>query len=332
MSQSYLGPIPSGASLTPRALLTFEHRLAESELFSDASLERLLDGYPRTSLHVTTMGESFEEGGWRTGEVTDISGAELLDAVKNGHLWLNVKELHRHDEGLRRLLDDLYAEIGRAWQTAVPRWCAGTLLISSPRAFVHYHSDSVPNLLWQIRGRKRVLVYPVQDVELAPPECLERICAGESDEGLPYTAHFDQRAEVVELSPGQAIAWPQNSPHRVENIEGVNVSLSTEHLTPTARRRVDVLRANRILRRRLGVKAPSTELGGLRAAAKRMLANSERVWQKIRRRPPISFEIPATFRVAPEAPGGFVDQPLDACSRDAESRTAITQGDDAEDA
>ena len=35
-------------------------------------------------------------------------------------------------------------------------------------------------------------------------------------------------------------AWPQNAPHRVSNLDGLNVSLSTEYFTRQSRRRFQV--------------------------------------------------------------------------------------------
>lgn len=305
----YLQPtIPAGASLTPAHLLRFGHRLAECELFTDPSLERLLDNYPRDSLHITTMGERFEDGGWQTGRVGERSGKEILQAIRNGHLWLNVKHLHVHDRSLGRLLDDLYEELQQCWQARVPRWRAGTLLLSSPTAFVHYHADSVPNILWHIRGQKRVYVYPVDDPELAPPDALERICAGQQDEALPHRSSFDQKAQIVDLEPGQAVAWPQNSPHRVENLAGMNVSLSTEHLNSAARRLVNVRRANRLLRRPLSGRCCSVRVTGFGYHLKALLANSQRALHKLQGRAPISFPMEAHFHLDPQAPRGFAAQ------------------------
>jgi hypothetical protein len=35
-----------------------------------------------------------------------------------------------------------------------------SLLISSPGAMVDYHANPGPNILWHVRGNKRVWIYP----------------------------------------------------------------------------------------------------------------------------------------------------------------------------
>ncbi|MCA8957668.1 MAG: hypothetical protein KDC87_16450 [Planctomycetes bacterium] len=300
------GDAPDVPDLRGERIQTFAHGLAGHPLFSDESLERLLDDYPRSHLHVTTMGRCFAEGGWRTGEVVGLRGSEILRAVRDGHLWLNIKYLHAVPE-YAALTNALYEEIASRTGRRPPGWKATTLLVSSPGAFVHYHADSVPNILWHLRGSKRVMVYPVR-APFAEPESLESICAGAKDEALAYDAAFEADAQCVDLHPGQAVMWPQHSPHRVENRAGLNVSLSTEHMTPEVRRRVDVLRSNRVLRR-LHLGPRSARSDGFGAYCKVGLALLDRVLQRVRHRAPIHYRIPATFRVDPNSPTGFHDLP-----------------------
>lgn len=284
----------------------FRHAIGRSGLFDDAALASLLDGYPAHDLNVTTMGQRFSDGGWRTGAVRDLRGEEILRAVRAGHLWLNVKYLHRNRPEYARLMDDVYAEISGRRRSEMPAWRTATLLISSPNAFVHYHADSVPNILWHLRGRKRIFVYPADDERFAPSAWMERICAGDQDEDLPYRSEFEEAARVFELEPDWALIWPQHSPHRVENVDGLNVSLSTEHMTATHRRRVQIMRANGLLRRlRLGPRSRKPD--SLVARAKVALALTHRGVQKVVRRKPIQYETPVTFHVDPDSPTGYRD-------------------------
>ena len=78
---------------------------------------------------------------------------------------------------------------------------------------------------------------------------------------------------MYDLQPGEMVTWPQHTPHRVVNTDGVNVSLSTEHMTSRAARRNNVFLANRHFRqsaRRQSFR--STELTGWRPAAERIRA------------------------------------------------------------
>ena len=129
----------------------------------------------------------------------------------------------------------------------------GTLLISSPGALVYYHADGPASVLWHIRGRKRVWVYPALEEHFLKRELLEDIFTGSRHEYVPYQNGFDAAAQTFDLDPGQWITWPQNAPHRVTNLDIVNVSLSTEYFTPANRARARVTVANRFFRARWGV-------------------------------------------------------------------------------
>ena len=297
----------TGLSLYPSAPVAFRHALAETGAFEDGALAELLDGYPREHFNVVTMGNHFTSGNWRYGLVDGIGGADILQAVRRGHLWVNIKYLHRFAPRYAELTTRLYGEVAAAAGTRPPTWTATTLLISSPSAYVNYHADPVPNVIWHVRGRKRVYVYPALDPDYASMEELEAICAGSKVEDLTYRPEFEAGATCYDLTPGQGVMWPQNAPHRVDNVEGLNVSLSTEHMTSEARRRVAVMRANHLLRRRLGRTPRSWSSHGAKAVLKSGLAVAERVGRRLRRVPSETFEMPPTFRVDPEAPGGLVD-------------------------
>jgi len=137
-----------------------------------------------------------------------------------------------------------------------------TLLISSPTALVYYHADAQPNLLWQLRGSKRVWVYPAGDKTLVEQDRMEDIFANFADEEVPYRSEFDQKAQTFDLHPGEVLSWPQNSPHRVTNLQGLNISLSTVHETEETDRRKLVYCANRLLRRSYYLPARSTKETG----------------------------------------------------------------------
>ena len=132
---------------------------------------------------------------------------------------------------------------------------------------MYYHADNQPNLLWHIHGRKRANVYP-RAKRFVSDEDLERLVAGATEEELPFDLGYDGQAAVLDLEPGQLARWPQNSPHRVENVGGTNVSLSTEHWTADSARRECVWAANYYLRDRFGRAPRSTRERGVLPATK----------------------------------------------------------------
>lgn len=244
------------------------HRLHESPAFGDEALAALLDRLPREVVHPYTMGEDpADSSQWRRGAPTDLPGATLLEVVARGRLWLNLVGVNRHDPQMRALVTELYDEVRALVPGFDPREVKATLLISSPTALVHYHADNQPNMLWHLRGRKRAYVYPRAD-RFASRADLEKVVAGATDEELPYDLSYDQHAEVLDLEPGQVAWWPQNSPHRVENVDGLNVSLSTEHWTAESLRREHVWTANYFLRTGAGRTPRSTRETGALPAAK----------------------------------------------------------------
>jgi hypothetical protein len=286
-----------------RRPLVATHNLHELDLFTDAALIDLLDHFPRKNLYALTMGSDPARIENRLALHDGVSGAELLQAVKNGRLWLNVTRVDRADRRYRALIDLLYAQLAEQVSGFSPDFSQGTLLISSPHALVYYHADGPASVLWHIRGRKRVWVYPALDERYVKREHLEDIFAGIRHEYLPYQHVFDQAAVVCDLEPGQWIAWPQNAPHRVTNLDSVNVSLSTEHFTRQGRQRARVYVANRFFRTRFGLRGLSAREEGVAAMMKTVahrLARSaglDRLQKK---------QHTASMRVDPDAPGSVV--------------------------
>ena len=279
------------------------HNLHQSELFTDAALIDLLEHFPRQHLYALTMGTDPTRIENRLALHDGVSGADLLRAVKNGRLWLNVTRIDRADRRYRALIDQLYTQLAAQLPGFAPDFSQGTLLISSPQALVYYHADGPASVLWQIRGRKRVWVYPALDPRYMQREHLEDIFAGVRHEYLPYESAYDEAAVTYDLEPGQWVAWPQNAPHRVTNLDSVNVSLSTEHFTRESRRRARVYVANRFFRERFGLRELSARETGAVAMVKTLV---HRVARKAGLdRLTVKRHMPS-LRVDPDAPEGVV--------------------------
>ena len=257
---------------------TAHHNLAETGLFTDEALIHLLDSFPPANLYVHAMLGPPSQMQWFTLDHRGRSGKELLTAAKNGKIWINVTGIQTIDSRYRILMSDLY----RRLELSVPGLkilsTKATILISSPQAEVYYHADAPANLLWHIRGQKRLFVYPALDTRFASQDDLEKIFTRESHEGLPYSDSFDASATIVDLQPGEFVSWPHSSPHRVVNIANLNVSLSSEHYTAEILRREHIYCANRYFRGLFGKGFRSTNERGIWPAIK---ANSYRLIRKI---------------------------------------------------
>jgi hypothetical protein len=287
-------------------ILLARHRLHECELFSHENLIRMIDAHPAKDFSVNTMGERPSKFEWREGRRNGVPADVLLELVERGRLWINLRNVLKHHPACREAVDAIYDELERK----NPRFQAcdrsANLLISSPGAIVHYHLDVPVNMLWHIRGSKRVWVYPPFDRRFVSQEDVEGIFSNELAEDLPYDTSFDRHAKVFDVQPGEMLTWPQNTPHRVENLSGLNVSLSTEHKNSRATRRINVGLANQFLRRTLGVRCASMSPDGPVAHLKETLTRIVRRMHKVMgKKKPEAFVYPVTFRVDPDAPLGF---------------------------
>lgn len=282
------------------------HNLHESALFSDEALIELLDRHPRELVYAITMGHDPAREENRLAAHEGVTGRELLDAVRRGRLWLNVTRINRTEPRYREVIEQLYEQLARAVPGFEPQKTQGTLVISSPRAIVYLHADAPPNVLWHVRGRKRLWVYPALDERFLPRNDLEDILAGARHEYLPYRPDFDAHAACFELAPGDLVTWPQNAPHRVTNQDSVNVSLSTEHFTAQSKARARVYCANRFLRNRFRLQGLSSRETGLGALAKTALHRAARRLG-LEGDPGRGKRWVATLRVAPDSPTGLAD-------------------------
>jgi hypothetical protein len=290
-----------------RDVVQIGHRLHASPLFTDEALARLIEVYPREHYDLHTMAvarEGHAAESWREGDLGRSTGEEVLDAIKGGHIWLNLRKVMLVSAPHGELLGRIFAEV----ESHVPGLSTFKhnlgILMSSPTAQVFYHADIPGQSLWQIRGRKRVFVYPTEAPFISPQE-IERIILGEADEqDMTYQPWFDERATVVDLEPGQMLHWPLNGPHRVQNLDCFNISVTTEHWSPEIRASYAVHYANGILRRH-GF-SPAHGLTGPAAWAKMGLAALYKYSGAQKQR---KYERFIDFVVDPKAPGGFADVP-----------------------
>ncbi len=288
-----------------RGVLVANHRLAETGLFTDDALAEIFDSHPAEHLSVNTMGKTTEKFDWREGDRNGVPGDELVQMVREGHLWINCRKMLDYQPAHAEVINNLFAEL----EEGAPHFKAedrtANLLISSPNAWVPYHVDMPVNMLWHIRGEKRVWVYPHFDKRFASPLVLEKVCSGEWSEDVPYDADWDRYALVYDAKPGQLVTWPQLAPHRVENTSDLNVSLSTEHKNPLARRRLNVHTCNHVLRDRFGIACNSINAEGLTAHAKQFVARVDRYLGKIFGKEKEQWVYPITFELDPSSPDGF---------------------------
>ena len=235
-----------------KEVLTFTHNLEHHPLFSDEALALLIERNPEAIREVSTMDPSKEDASaWRNVAFEDMSGAEILQCVREGLLWINVGDVGKFDARYQELIDNLLETA----QARVPgletfRRQIG-ILVSSPNARVYYHCDVPGQGLLQVRGKKTIWIYPGSE-RFLPVEALERVVLGVTTEDIAYHPSFDDHATRLEFTPGVGALWPLNWPHRVINGPMLNVSVTIEYWTAETRRYHAMNIGNGVLRHVLG--------------------------------------------------------------------------------
>ena len=246
-----------------------QHKFHELDLFSDEALVTLLDNYPREWLQCYTMGTNPENHNeWTPVHIADSSGRQILSALQKGRMWVNVINIDRYNGEYAELIKQMYQVINaESDHITNAKSSFSALLISSPGIQVYCHVDADANMLWHLKGRKRVWVYPARDTRFAPQTYVEEIIGESRHENVPFERWYDDHAFSHELKAGEVVSWPQHSPHRVENI-GFNVSLTTSYGSKESRRQLGVHGFNHYILKPLGFKNRSIERVGLVAEVK----------------------------------------------------------------
>lgn len=236
-----------------KEIMTFRHGLEDTGLFSDEALITLLEKHPSHMLDVCSMGDPkhpLYPNKMRTGDFRHADGKSILEAAKSGLIWVNVREAMNIHPEYKAVLDSMYGGLSDKTGNKAfnPK---GALLISSPIAKVPYHFDKTETILWHVRGKKRMYLYPLTP-EFIPDTGYENAVVDMLEDDLPFSFDWDAQATIFDLEPGQAITWPMNMPHRVDN-QSFCVSVTTEYSTVASGRRNAAMLTNATLRHKFGL-------------------------------------------------------------------------------
>lgn len=285
--------------------LAIKHRLHEHPLFSLETLCELIETYPKEHYSLVHMGaQGSPKKSWREGTIGGLSGKEVLEAISAGRMWIHLYRVGQVDKRYGDLLDEIFEEV----RERVPGYDTFTrqngIIVSSPGAQVYYHFDPAGQSLWQIKGQKRVYLYPPEPPYLSE-QSLEYVALYHNEVGIKYDPSYENGAQCFLLEPGTMMHWPLNSPHRVENLDCLNISMTTEYWTDDIRRRWMLNTANGILRDKLGVTPRSRRTSGAGFWAKAALQAAVRragLLEKGRK-----SRRPIEFRLDEQHPGQIID-------------------------
>ncbi len=285
-----------------KEILTLEHDLAKTGLFTDEALADLLDKHPRSQLDVCTMiDHDVYQAKFRTGDVRDVDGKTLIEAARQGSIWMNLRQAMNLHEEYKKCLDQMYGDIaclsGRAQFKA-----KGGILITGPSAHTPFHYDATETILWHIRGHKQVHVYPRTE-DFLPDEGYEEMLFSDTEDYLPYNSEMDRDAKTYDLAGNELITWPLNSPHRVAN-KTFCVSVTSEYSTRESTLKNSVMYTHAFMRRKMGLN-PSWKTTSYPSKVAKAVAG--RVLRKMDVFSEIKTEDMVTFTIDKSAPGYILD-------------------------
>lgn len=254
--------------------MRLKHNLGASPLFSRDVLAELIDAYPRENYTLVAVGEQGDDMRWDEGDIGNMPGADVLDAIEAGLYWLNLRSTETVDPRYQGLLAQIFSEIDDEREANEPAQLPSLgILISSSKSQTYYHCDLPNQFLWQVVGEKTVWVYPTGEPFMSG-EDLERIAIFEKEVDMHFEPWFDEHAVRFELKPGEMLYWPLNAPHRVENRGGLSISMTMEYWTAHALRQHRLNLANGTLRHWFGWTPRSRATSGIGFFAKSALSSA----------------------------------------------------------
>lgn len=287
-----------------KEVFTFQHNLNSTGLFSDEALLKLLAEHPSHMTDVCSMGEPKHPeypNQFRTGDFRNAKPETLLAAAKAGRIWINLRKAMNIHPEYKALLDQMYGELAESTNTKSYN-ANGGILISSPISQTPYHFDKTETILWHVRGKKRVYVYPLTQEFISDADYEAAITQHLNDD-LPYKPEFDLKATIIDLEEDQAATWALNTPHRVDN-STFCVSVTTEYSTKASVFKNAGMIANATLRQKFGMKPSWSEETHPERMAKFVLGKLIKTLPSGEK--PEDLDL-VTFKLDPNAPGFVVD-------------------------
>lgn len=266
------------ASHFPGQPFLIGHRLAGHALFALPRLIELAKHQPPENVEYNAGDLPVNQDPKRTPR-NGLSVEETIRRIEECRSWLVLKHVEQDPE-YHDLLHDCLSTVEALLPPRFRPVCRreGFIFVSSPGSVTPYHMDDEHNFLLQVRGRKVVNLFDADDRSLLSEEEIERHFSG-AHRNLSFKDEYQRKAQVFELSPGQALHFPVNAPHWVKNGAEVSVSFSITFRTRATERRETVYFVNNYLRGR-GLKPAPFGQSPWRDSVK---YNAWRVVRKLRR-------------------------------------------------
>jgi len=231
----------------------YQHTLHQNPLFSDSALIQILDSYPRKKIEIYTLGadeKSIDKS--RRGSAEDLNGMQLLDAVKKGRIWLELRGANKVTPAYQQIADKMFAELHQMHHGLTTFSHDIGLVISSPGLQDFYQFDRQFTALFQVRGEKALRVWDPCEPYISDEHLESQALTGLTP-AIEFNPIWNQDAQAVALKPGIMATWAQNSPYRLVNSDALNVTLTACFLTPAALLRSNIIYGNATVRNKFGL-------------------------------------------------------------------------------
>lgn len=202
----------------------------------------------RTHSAAATAATSFADA--PTLHPTGKTAAETLSDLANANAWMSLLNVQA-DPTYRAFIDEILDELRPAIDQVDPGMCyrAGWIFVTSPNAVTPFHIDHEHNFILQIRGPKRLYVWPHDDRAVVSERALEKFHDAHSRELVTWDDGFRARARVFDLVPGMGGYMPSTTGHMVENGPEPSITISFTYYTDSTRANELLYRGNARLRR-----------------------------------------------------------------------------------
>ena len=266
----YLDPDASFRSQFGKQPFGLRHRLAHHPLFALPRLIELAKCLPARFVEYNAGDVPISLDPAKTPR-NGLSPEETVRRIEECRSWLALRNAEQ-DPDYRALLHRVVDEVRPHVQDAIHD-AGAFIFVSSPGAVAPYHMDPEENLLFQIRGSKRVHIFDPSDRSLLSQEELERFYSG-AHCNLVYREAYAPKARAFDLAPGEGVHIPLTAPHWVRNGGEVCISFSVTLYTRDCYRVSHVHHMNARLRR-WGIRPSPVGQSALRDGLKQLYLRAE---------------------------------------------------------
>ncbi len=229
----------------------FSHSLAGHPLFSIPALLRLAKTVAlRPGDFYSDCGDVRVDQKWGQIPLTDLTADQVISRIENAGAWIIMKHVEL-DPDYAAILSQCAEQIRALAGPKMARHLLNPemlIIANSPRRITPFHIDGECNFLLQVQGSKTIRVFSPHDRTVLTEEEIESFYTNDIFAANYKAACGDEKATIVELTPGKAVHIPVNAPHWVQNGPEVSVSISVNFELPDWMR-ADLYRVNRLVRR-----------------------------------------------------------------------------------